>query len=136
MEPSIQRGPVRVSMIDLGEGYNGDYDPDDPDDAPLWRFDVYVKDGGSWEPLDDCSYCTRLPTTAPKAQVEAVLRTILEAVYEPVSRGDGAKHLCSRLSWLDGSGDDIGGGIKVYRPAKSIRGSKRAKQSKRTSRRA
>jgi hypothetical protein len=31
---------IRVSFEDIGEGWNGDYDPEDPTDEPLLRFTV------------------------------------------------------------------------------------------------
>jgi hypothetical protein len=31
----------RVEFVQLGEGYSGDRDPTDPEDAELLRFDVY-----------------------------------------------------------------------------------------------
>ena len=34
------RGGRKVEWIDIGEGWSGDYDPDDPDDIALLRFDV------------------------------------------------------------------------------------------------
>lgn len=35
-------GQARACFTDLGEGYEGDYDETDPDDAPLYRLDVNV----------------------------------------------------------------------------------------------
>ena len=36
----VIRGDRKVEWVDIGEGWNGDYDPDDPDDTALLRFDV------------------------------------------------------------------------------------------------
>jgi hypothetical protein len=35
-------GPVTVHLVYLGEGYSGDYDPEDAEDAPLYRIDVDI----------------------------------------------------------------------------------------------
>ena len=53
-----ERGPVRVAWVCLGEGYNGDYDPKNPEDELLLRFDVAVKneDIGSFVTIE--SRCT------------------------------------------------------------------------------
>ena len=34
------KGNRKVDLWQAGEGWNGDYDPDDPNDVELWRFDV------------------------------------------------------------------------------------------------
>jgi hypothetical protein len=39
----LTRGDVCVSWVELGEGYNGDYDEEDPEDVELLRFDVLVR---------------------------------------------------------------------------------------------
>ena len=43
-----------------GEGYNGDYDPSDPEDTPLLRFTVMAIREAAWECVEDGSYCTRI----------------------------------------------------------------------------
>ena len=129
----LTRGKVTVELVSLNEGYNGDYDPEDPDDVSLWRFDVYY-DG---EPVDGCSYCTQVPLTASKAEVSAVLRTIMEAVYDKIVNDESASGICARLSWLDGSGEPVGKAIRVFKPVKraSRKPKRNSRRSKRTSRR-
>ena len=39
---------IKVEWTDIGEGLSGDYDPDNPDDISLLRFDVYVVRNGKW----------------------------------------------------------------------------------------
>lgn len=53
----------RVVFVNLGEGYRGDYDPQDPEDVNLLRVDVH-----EWAPLlqawllpQDFSACTCIP---------------------------------------------------------------------------
>jgi hypothetical protein len=40
MYDELIRGRVRVEWVELGEGWNGYYQEDDPDDEELLRFDV------------------------------------------------------------------------------------------------
>lgn len=50
-------GKVRACFIYIGEGYNGEFDETDPDDAALYRLDIEVSAGyadKTWaEPTDD-----------------------------------------------------------------------------------
>ena len=73
-EPSLVRGDVRVSFVYCEEGYGGDYNPEDPDDDPLLRMDVAVREemnyphtdgpnGDGWENVSSSSYCTGMPHT-------------------------------------------------------------------------
>ena len=71
------RGGRKGEWIDIGEGWSGDYNPDDPTDTPLLRFDVLelTKVEGlfsdspelEWEVLDDASYCTQMPADTSEA---------------------------------------------------------------------
>ena len=62
----VENDRFQVLFESIGEGYNGDYDPDDPKDIELLRFTVFEKKDGEWEPIDDCSYCTLFPTNTPR----------------------------------------------------------------------
>lgn len=87
---------VRVEMEYIGEGYNGDWDPFDPQDAPLVRFRVFdrTREEGDQE-LD--SYCTQIPATMPVAMMESFaceLATVL-------ANEESWKHLLQQWSWAD-----------------------------------
>lgn len=90
-------GKYKVEWVNLGEGKDGDYDPDDPGDVALLRFDVSY----NGELVQDGSYCTLLPVDTP----EKILRKGLERIMDTIndeSRNDGS---CSRrvfeeLSWI------------------------------------
>lgn len=60
-EVSFSHGRYRLEWVDLGEGWNGDYNPDDPNDRPLLRADLY----GDGEMLDSGSYCTGIRVGTP-----------------------------------------------------------------------
>ena len=76
-----ERGPVRVAWVCLGEGYNGDYDPRNPEDELLLRFDVAVKnkDIGSFVTVE--SRCTCFAENATGKDKEAALDILLDRFY-------------------------------------------------------
>ncbi|MBQ1776620.1 MAG: hypothetical protein IIZ93_00540 [Acidaminococcaceae bacterium] len=87
---------VKVVFENLGEGWNGDYDPADPEDENLLRFTVYM-DG---EQVDDASYCTTIPATTDPALVKKSAERILSEVYNPLVSGYSIKKCCEALSWI------------------------------------
>ena len=66
---SLQSSWLRVDWYNAGEGWWGDYNPGNPEDENLLRFDVYVRRGpqrqedmdDGWQEVEDASYCTRIP---------------------------------------------------------------------------
>lgn len=58
------------AWVELGEGFQGDYDPTDPDDVELLRLD-YVVDGEEVESL-----CTRMPVSLTGPQRQQALDVI------------------------------------------------------------
>ena len=110
-EPSLTRGDVRVSFVYCDEGYHGGYDPEDPDDDPLLRMDVEVReemnypytdgpDGSGWETVSSSSYCTGMPTYTEMSVLNKALEHIMDAVHDPLTRGEGIKRTCQSLSWI------------------------------------
>ena len=97
----VSRGPVRVGWCNLGEGYFGDYDEDDPEDVNLLRFDVDL----NGEPVDDASYCTQVPADTPDLTLIKLLHIIMNEIHDPLMSGDGIKRLCESLSWIDAEGN-------------------------------
>ena len=69
---------VKVEWAYIGEGYNGDYDPSDPDDVELLRFYVYHIDDGEWVEVEDASYCTNMPLRADQSIIEASLLALFD----------------------------------------------------------
>lgn len=96
-----KNGKVKVSFSNLGEGYSGDYDEDDPQDVNLLRFDVYRKiHARTWEFVDDASYCTLMPAGTNMAILKEALRHIMDFVEDSVTDGYSIKKVCERLSWI------------------------------------
>jgi hypothetical protein len=92
---------VRVSWVDLDEGWNGYYDPDDPEDERLLRFDIDKFEDGLWSPVDDSSYCTRVSITTRKSKLYKLLNVIMEEVFDDIQSGISIKKKCKRLSWIE-----------------------------------
>ncbi len=99
------RDDIKVELEYIGEGWDGDYDPSDPEDEPLLRFTVLIKSDDThldydWVQIDDASYCTRLPATLSEAKQRRVLELLMNEVYDPATSGASIKKLCERLSWV------------------------------------
>lgn len=92
----LVRGNRKVSLCYIGEGYNGYYDDNDPDDAQLLRMDIYELMNGEWEAMDDGSYCTGIRVATPADEVAKLLEVIMDTVA-PLER---VKKAGERLSWL------------------------------------
>ncbi len=94
---------AKVEWCELGEGWNGDYNPDDKDDMELLRFDVsYLDDNGEWQEVDNASYCTQFPVKASEAEKSKGLELIMREVGEDVGV-KSIKRRCEELSWIDPS---------------------------------
>ncbi len=95
---------VKVTLDDeTNEGYFGDYNPEDPDDALLLRFSVDFMPAGEseWQEVDDSSYCTRVPSSEVNSdRANALLNCIMDEVYSPLQGGYSIKKTCEKLSWI------------------------------------
>lgn len=89
---------VSVTLEDIGEGANGDAEEGEP---TLVRFSICRLVGDEWEPVDDASFCTRVLTSAPKAALERMARSIMDRVGNEVRRGESVRRICEQLSWLE-----------------------------------
>jgi len=95
----LVRGNLKIELEYIGEGWNGDYDPDNPDDEKLLRFTCLMSnESEDWEQIDDASYCTRLPESISDEEAEKALRILMEGIE---NRGLlSIKKECERLSWI------------------------------------
>jgi hypothetical protein len=92
----------RVEMDWIGEGWSGDYNPNDPADAPLLRFYAFEKVLGEWEEIHDGSYCTQFPATTDRALIEKATDLILTRITNaPID--EAIKTILQRLSWIEPS---------------------------------
>jgi len=94
---------VKVEWSDLGEGISGEYNPNNPDDVKLFRFDVSVRRKGDmdYEAVDNASYCTQVSMDTPRHLLEKGLTIIMDKVYAPLVKEESVKRICEKLSWLD-----------------------------------
>lgn len=99
-ELELIRDRVKVSLVNLGEGVSGDYNPDDPEDENLLRFDVSVFEDGEWQEVRDASYCTNIRADLPEERLRFHMNFIMDHVYENVMSGKSIKRLCEELSWI------------------------------------
>ena len=97
--PSIIRGNVRIDWVNLDEGFDGDYDPENPDDVNLLRFDVSMFKNGEWVEVPDGSYCTQVPAKTDKGTLSRILVSFMNEIYDDVVSVGKAKRTCERLSW-------------------------------------
>lgn len=97
--PSIIRHNVRIDWVNLNEGNDGDYDPENPEDVNLLRFDVYRHEGPDWAAIEDGSYCTLVPANTDRVTLCEILSHFMDTIYDDVSAHGKAKRLCESLSW-------------------------------------
>jgi hypothetical protein len=103
--PSIIRGNVRIDWVNLGEGFDGDYDAENPDDVNLLRFDVYRHDGADWVEVSDGSYCTQVPAHADHVTLRRILTSFMDYIHNDITAAGNVKRKCEQLSWTDLDGN-------------------------------
>jgi hypothetical protein len=92
---------VMVEWARQGEGGNGDYQADGPGDVELLLFEVSrITDNGA-EKVSGSSYCTQVPATTDKAELQRLLEILMDQVYDPVKAGKTIKQICEELSWIE-----------------------------------
>lgn len=97
----LQKGEVVIEWVELGEGWYGDYNPDDPEDEELLRFDAYIKDHEWEDDYPTYSYCTRFPASATPEQRQAGLEYLMEHLYPLMSEGKWCRDVAEDLSWIN-----------------------------------
>jgi len=114
----LSNGKVTVEFVDLGEGWNGDYNPDDPNDREFLRLDVLISsqfaeqinhdetDDPRWIYPQDGSICTGVSKDTTVEQAKAHLQTALDEITDLIDSGHPTiRRVMARLSWLGmGSG--------------------------------
>lgn len=114
-------GMVKVEWTDLGEGLSGDYDPSDPEDISLLRYDAWVRitgtdederrglenayKGDEWGYKPNGSYCTTTPADTDELALLDLAQIIAERLAENLDNG-GWKSTAESMSfasptWLD-----------------------------------
>lgn len=111
-------GRVKVEWTYIGEGVCGDYDPDDPNDIPLMRFDAYVNtnlvdlytisldndpDEEGWAMPQDSSYCTYVAESTDSDVLRAYAIMIAETLSDALDNGTW-KRSAEECSWTGYAG--------------------------------
>lgn len=92
------RGDLIVTLTHIGEGYDGDYEPRNPADAPLYRVDLerfgvaYETDGGS--------ACTMIRAGQPGVDYPDLVRRIADYAYDRSVDGDSLRRVAAGVSWF------------------------------------
>jgi len=92
---------VKVEWVELSEGLNGEYNPENLDDVELLRFDVSRKENKEWVEIPNASYCTIFPVSATDKQKQEALECIMAEIFDHANAGFEIKRTCERLSWID-----------------------------------
>lgn len=64
---------VQITWTYIGEGVEGDYDPEDPEDEPRLRADVVIFENYGKRESEVLSYCTLAPVGTPLLELERML---------------------------------------------------------------
>jgi hypothetical protein len=101
-ELELIKDNVKVIWENIGEGWSGDYDEDDPEDENLLRFTVYVNDDGQWTEVDDSSYCTHVSANTDNDELMRLLNVLMNEFYNVLHYDIYAsvKKLGERMSWI------------------------------------
>lgn len=113
---------VKVTVEFIGEGGEGDYDPENPQDEPLLRFGIerLYKEGekvvpgflGDYDSMDKCtkedyyyvrdsSYCCNVRADTSRWNWERLGKYILAQVEDGVRSQTHEKRLYETLSWTE-----------------------------------
>lgn len=90
-------GNLVVQISYIGEGMNGDYNPNDPSDVPLLRIDAIDLVEGSGRGDQDCSFCTLIPTSVPSNVLKSVCKHVAGTLKDLPSWG----RKMEGFSWMD-----------------------------------
>ena len=109
-------GMVKVEWTDLGEGLCGDYDPTDPTDEPLLRYDAWVKvtgtsmdeirglennyEGDEWAYKANGSYCTMTNANTHGPVLVALAKLMANELADNLDNG-GWKSTAESMSFAN-----------------------------------
>lgn len=95
----VVEGPNGLSVVweYIGEGRSGDYDPEDPEDAPLLRANLQY----NGEPLDNGSYCTFATVSTDRERLAESARYLMKMVeMDPETLSFNHK-VMEQWTWVD-----------------------------------
>ena len=92
---------VMVEWVRHKEGRNGAYKADESRGVELLSFDVSRITDNGVEEVSDLSYCSQVPATTDKAELQRLLEILMDQVYDPVKTGTSIKRICEDLSGIE-----------------------------------
>lgn len=98
---AIKNG-FKARFVKCGEGYNGDYDKNDPEDRELLRLDIIRVENGEEFQDQDMSYCTSVPVDTPKEERRRLLKAAVKLMAKARDEGKvSLKRQAEKLSWME-----------------------------------
>lgn len=104
---------LSIEWVELGEGVWGDYNPDNPLDMELLRFDISISNDAAdrndvyteptddgWGAPQDGSYCTQVGVTTPEPIKLMLLAQMAVIAYQGMLDGN-LKRTAEWLSWVE-----------------------------------
>lgn len=91
----------KARFVRLGEGFNGDYDEEDPEDKELLRLDIIRVENGEEFQDQDMSYCTSVPVDTPKKERRRLLKLAVKLMAKARDEGKSLKRQAETLSWME-----------------------------------
>lgn len=92
---------IKARLTYIGEGYHGDYDPSDPDDAPLYRLDI---ERGRANAYGDTA-CTYIVAGLEDYDYPGMIRKIARYAHARHFDGETLEKIVAHLSWMNN--DDL-----------------------------
>ena len=101
-EKELIKDNIKVVLVNLNEGFYGDYNADNPKDKNFLRFEVYMNNQGEWQEVEDASYCTCLEADADEEKMDKCLEILMNEFYDVLHDNPeiSVKKLGERLSWI------------------------------------
>lgn len=114
-------GDLHLHLEYEGEGFNGEYQSEDPNDQPLLRFRLFIRGElaktlsetirdveydpatpDSWMDFPNGSYCTNINAQIGDEQAQRLADQMVITIAEVYATGNiPLKRICERLSWID-----------------------------------
>lgn len=94
---------IKAEWVNLYEGYEGDYDPDNSEDKNLLRFELSIWDDEleNYTEVPDSSYCTSIPADTDLEILESFLKIIISETKNDILNHGHAKRTCEYYSHLN-----------------------------------
>lgn len=98
----------RIVFEHIGEGYDGEYNPQNKDDKPLLRLDLFYPKESNDEPIRNGSFCTCIPegTSNIKTLAKTILNHAEELLLQHTEDNIGTiSRIIGLYSWYDENSD-------------------------------